>query len=608
MDAGRRANGRSAAHRRLAVAGASQAPATAASSPVITTPTVTPLVTGGAAARRPWHRGTRRRWLDPDRVPDGLRLDEGRRRWMPGSSVKSSSARAKTRLTLSAAARWRGARSDAVDAARSIAFTSRWLASQAAGRMKPGPRSRHRPADPNMPSASETAERGSLEVARACCMQTGARARSRTPRAGSRCSTIATAVHSGSEPLKYGPAIGFDEYRDLRDSSAPPAYQTIRSMDSSTRRSAWDSPSPSAAPTSAANCSRRRGRLGGAVDPPVRGCTRCAPVSGTAASRASLRDAWARLGEQLTGRVVTGVRATGLGARKPRSRACLAHPDPPGQWARYASRPWRPPSRPKPDLLVAPNGDAGWKSVNVFAQTTPARSRFAIQEVSPRPGCHGGRRCCSPSRRPRPACGTSGTDGAGPKISSRAMRCDAEKLIVGGNQNPRAAAAPAATSAPRLGLSRVAQLADPRWAAELIAPMSVFLSSGSGSVAMRFLSSARRREPAHGASPEKRSVDNMDSVSGASWTQCWSPPPSSRLSRVSCPRCAVISLPSSVEPVSAILSTSKIHDRRHAGDDLGERQRRRRRRRLGRLQHQVLPVASAGAIFHAAISSGNPRG
>ena len=87
-----------------------------------------------------------------------------------------------------------------------------------------------------------------------------------------------------------------------------------------------------------------------------------------------------------------------------------------------------------------------------------------------------------------------------------------------------------------------------------------------------------------------------------------------------------MSLPTAVEPVNATLSMSRprAHERRarvavaredrdHAGRqlgllaDLGEQQRGQRRR-LGRLEDRELPQASAGASFHAAISSGKFHG
>ena len=66
-----------------------------------------------------------------------------------------------------------------------------------------------------------------------------------------------TPVGSGSEKLKYGPAIGLAEPATCANLSAQPAYQTMRSIDSSTTASAASLARPSAAATSAANCSRR---------------------------------------------------------------------------------------------------------------------------------------------------------------------------------------------------------------------------------------------------------------------------------------------------------------------------------------------------------------
>ena len=93
--------------------------------------------------------------------------------------------------------------------------------------------------------------------------------------------------------------------------------------------------------------------------------------------------------------------------------------------------------------------------------------------------------CCWPSRRPRPGVRNVSTDSTGPKISSRAMRCACETSVktVGGNQKPRSGSSHG-------GDQRVAPSASPAsassrmrasCAAELIAPMSVFLSSGSPS-------------------------------------------------------------------------------------------------------------------------------
>ena len=66
-----------------------------------------------------------------------------------------------------------------------------------------------------------------------------------------------TPVGSGSEKLKYGPAIGLAEPATCANLSAQPAYQTMRSIDSSTTAERGVAARPSAAATSAANCSRR---------------------------------------------------------------------------------------------------------------------------------------------------------------------------------------------------------------------------------------------------------------------------------------------------------------------------------------------------------------
>src|SRR5258705_11135775 len=66
-----------------------------------------------------------------------------------------------------------------------------------------------------------------------------------------------TPVGSGIVKLKYGAATGFDEPRTWAILSAQPAYQTQRSMARSTTVRAAGGRRPSAASTSAANCSRR---------------------------------------------------------------------------------------------------------------------------------------------------------------------------------------------------------------------------------------------------------------------------------------------------------------------------------------------------------------
>src|SRR5690348_8026454 len=111
--------------------------------------------------------------------------------------------------------------------------------------------------------------------------------------------------------------------------------------------------------------------------------------------------------------------------------------------SRYASRPCRPPSRPKPDSLYPPNGDVGSNRLKVFAHTTPARSREAIDRMREPFSVH------TPADRPYGvlfafAIASSGVRkvsvaSTGPKISSCAMRdvCATPVNSVGTNQNPR---------------------------------------------------------------------------------------------------------------------------------------------------------------------------
>src|SRR5690606_35676290 len=106
-----------------------------------------------------------------------------------------------------------------------------------------------------------------------------------------------------------------------------------------------------------------------------------------------------------------------------RNSQSLAHAAAP---SRYAVSPWRPPSRPYPDSLQPPNGLAGSKRLNVFAQTTPARSRSATARMREPLSVH------IPADSPYGvllalATASAGvrnvsTESTGPKTSSRAMR------------------------------------------------------------------------------------------------------------------------------------------------------------------------------------------
>src|SRR6185369_15201653 len=153
----------------------------------------------------------------------------------------------------------------------------------------------------------------------------------------------------------------------------------------------------------------------------------------------------------------------------------------------YGSRPCRPPSRPKPDSLYPPNGEAGSKRLYVFAHTTPARSFWAMARMRDPFSVQ------TPADSPYGvlfafSIASSGvrkvsTESTGPKISSWAMRWawDTPVNRVGANQYPRSGSThggdhrSAPSSSPAAESSRMRS----SWAAELIAPTSVFLSSGS---------------------------------------------------------------------------------------------------------------------------------
>src|SRR5690606_33724556 len=69
--------------------------------------------------------------------------------------------------------------------------------------------------------------------------------------------TATTPTGSGTEKSKNGPATGLDDPSTWASLSAHPAYQTQRSMLSSTSDSAAARSSPSTAATSSTNCARR---------------------------------------------------------------------------------------------------------------------------------------------------------------------------------------------------------------------------------------------------------------------------------------------------------------------------------------------------------------
>ena len=179
--------------------------------------------------------------------------------------------------------------------------------------------------------------------------------------------------------------------------------------------------------------------------------------------------------------------------------------------------------------------------------------------------------------------------------------------------------------------------------AELMAPMSVFLSSGSPtrSVSIRrrslasscsaTLSCTSSRDPAQQTWPWLKVMPvTMPSTawsSAASSKTMFAPlPPSSRVRRLPVPASARwIALPTSVEPVKAILSTpscatsawpvrpSPVTTLTTPAGSPAWRSTSQKSSAVSGVDSAgfsttVLPVASAGATFHASISSGKFHG
>src|SRR5688500_18616517 len=160
-----------------------------------------------------------------------------------------------------------------------------------------------------------------------------------------------------------------------------------------------------------------------------------------------------------------------------------------------------PPSRPYPDSLYPPKLAAASKRLYAFSQIRPARSAAAMPMARDPFSVH------TPADSPYAlllafVTASSGVRNVmvvntGPKISSRAMRIDgvASVKIVGARKDPPRGSgqdevqvvAPSATPACIKVVIRSS------WAAELIAPTSVFLSIGSPTrkVSTRVVSRAR---------------------------------------------------------------------------------------------------------------------
>ena len=216
------------------------------------------------------------------------------------------------------------------------------------------------------------------------------------------------------------------------------------------------------------------------------------------------------------------------------------------------------------------------------------------------------------------------TDSTGPKISSRAIRCAwvTPVKIVGANQKPRSGSShggdqrSAPSASPTSDSSRIRASCS----AELIAPMSVFLSSGSPtrSVAIRRLSGASTssatdsctssREPAQQTWPWLKKMpltmpSTAWSIGASSKTMLAALPPSSRVTFLSVPATDLRDRPADLGRAGERdLVDVRVLDQRAAGlagagddvdharrqvgllADLGEQQRGQRRG-LGRLEH-----------------------
>ena len=212
-------------------------------------------------------------WLDADRVPDGLGLQEGQqtpqarvRRPVLGRASQPGGPAANTRFTFPAASRSRSARSAGAAPVRSIALTSWCAASTGAS-------------SPSRPVSTLTTPPGTSEVASTSARLTAASTAgpltastavlpvamtgastltSPSSPASGGASTATTPVGSGTLRLKYGPATALAPPVTCATLSGQPAYQTHRSIAAATFRAAparslFFSPTT----TSPVNCSAR---------------------------------------------------------------------------------------------------------------------------------------------------------------------------------------------------------------------------------------------------------------------------------------------------------------------------------------------------------------
>ena len=289
--------------------------------------------------------------------------------------------------------------------------------------------------------------------------------------------------------------------------------------------------------------------------------------------------------------------------------------------------------------------------LNVLAHTMPARSWSAIHRMREPFSVQ------MPADRPYGvllafSTASAGvrkvsTESTGPKTSSRAMRWAWVTPVktVGRNQKPESGSSQdgAQRSAPSASPASASSRIRASCSAELIAPMSVFLSSGSPtrSVDIRRLrdsstssatdSCTSRREPAQQTWPWLKKMpltmpSTAWSIGASSNTMFAALPPSSRVTFLSVPATVrAMALPTSVEPVKATLSMpscptsaapvepSPVMMLTTPFGSPAWRQMSAKNSALSGvvsagLRTTVLPAASAGAIFHASISSGKFHG
>jgi len=239
------------------------------------------------------------------------------------------------------------------------------------------------------------------------------------------------------------------------------------------------------------------------------------------------------------------------------------------------------------------------------------------------------------------------TESTGPKISSRAIVDDVVTpvKIVGANQNPFSGMSHGALqrSAPSRSPMSLRVRMRSSCSAELIAPMSVFLSSGSprrrvmrrcfrrSTTSSWMFSCTSRRLPAQHTWPWLKKMpltmpSTAWSMGASSKTMLAALPPSSRVAFLRVPAIAfAISRPTPVEPVNATLSTSGCRTSawpvspapvtmlttpggRSACCRISANSSADSGVVSAGFSTTVLPAARAGAIFHASMSSGKFHG